>query len=126
VAGASAGGAEEVFGLGTEKIELREVVGCCLGEVFTADRMSCWGDRCDQRRSLAAARKISEMDEGVLAEMLGDAGFGAGRGAFGEAGVESHLCAGVGEEKMLHDLLNVPLVGARGRVELGLGRVEPV
>ena len=87
VAGASACGAEEFFGFGAEEIELREMVSCCLGETFTADRMSCWSDRCDQWRSLAAARKISEMNEGVLAEMLRDAGFRFGGGAFGEARV---------------------------------------
>jgi len=66
------------------------------------------------------------MDESVLAEMLGDAGFGAGRSAFGEAGVESHLGAGVGKQEMLHDLLDVPLVGAGARLELGLGGVESI
>ena len=126
VAGTAAGGAEEIFGFGAEKIKLREVVGCGLREIVTADRMSCGGDRGDQRRSFAAARKISEMDEGVLAEILRDVGFGFGGGAFGKASVQSHLRTGVAEEKMLHDLLNVPLVGARGRVELGLGCVEPV
>ena len=68
--------------------------------------------RRDQRWGFASVGEVSETDEGVLAEILGDAGIGAGRGAFGEAGVESHLGAGVAEQEMLHDLLDVPLVGA--------------
>ena len=46
-----------------------------------------------------------------MAEVLRDVGFGFGGCAFGEAGVEGHLGTGVAEEKMLHDLLNGPLVG---------------
>jgi hypothetical protein len=95
VAGELAGGAEEFLCFGAEKVELREVVGGGLSEVFAADGMGCRCSRCDKRRGLATMWEISETDHGVLAEMLGDAGFGAGRVAFGEAGVESHLCAGV-------------------------------
>jgi hypothetical protein len=112
VAGASAGGAEELFGFGAEEIELCEVVGGSVGEIFAAEGMCCRGHGCNQGRGLAAVGKISEMDESVLAEMLRDAGFGFGGGAFGEAGVESHLGAGVAEQKVLHDLLDVPLLGA--------------
>jgi hypothetical protein len=126
MAGASAGGTEEFFGFSAEEIELREVVGRCLGEIFTAERMSCGCDRCDQRWGFAAVGKIPEMDEGVLNQILRDVGFGFGGGAFGETSVESHLGARVAEQKMLHDLLNVPLAGARRRLELGLCGVQAV
>ena len=53
-------------------------------------------------------------------------GWSGKRGAaFGEAGVEGHLGAGVGEEEMFDDLLDGPLAGRR-RAKLGLGGVQAV
>ena len=59
-----------------------------------------------------------------MPDALQEGGFGAGGCALGEAGVEGHLGAGVGEEQVLDDLLDAPLAGMRGRVKLGLGGVE--
>lgn len=64
------------------------------------------------------------MDEGVLTEMLDEAGFGAGWRALGEAGTDGGFGAGVAEEEVLDDLLDAPLVDVQRRMELGLGVVE--
>ena len=61
------------------------------------------------------------MNEGVLTEMLQDAGFGAGWRALGEAGTDGGFGAGVAEEEVLDDLLDAPLVDVQSRMELGLG-----
>ena len=44
MAGAPAGGTEEFFGFGAEEIELCEVIGCGVGELFTAEGMCCGCD----------------------------------------------------------------------------------
>jgi len=59
VAGAAAGSAEELFGFGAEEVELREVVGGGLGEIFAAEGMGCGCGRGDQRGCLASAWEIS-------------------------------------------------------------------
>ncbi|WP_433983111.1 hypothetical protein RBB78_15980 [Tunturiibacter empetritectus] len=120
-----AGGSEEFFGFAAEHIEVSQMFGGGGGEIFAAERMGR-GSRRYHGRGLAAVREVAETDEGVLAEMLGDAGFCAGGGSFGEAGVESQLGAGVAEEEMLHDLLDGPLVRTRGWLELRLNGVESV
>lgn len=95
------------------------------GEFFSAEWAVC-GSRRDQGWGFASMRKVAEVDEGVLGHMLRNAGLCAGGRALGEAGVQSHLGSGVTEKEMLHDLLNGPLVRARGWLELGLGSVESV
>ena len=42
---------------------------------------------------------------------MGEGGSGAGGSALGEAGVDGGFGAGVGEEQVLDDLLDAPLVG---------------
>ena len=80
---------------------------------------------CDHGRRRAAAGEVAKVTNGDLLDALECGGLGDGGAAFGQAGVEGHLGAGVGEEEMLDDLLDGPLVG-RGGAELGLGGVEAV
>jgi hypothetical protein len=123
VAGASIGCAEDLFGFDEEEVEAGQVFGYSSGEGFAGARR-VGGGWSDQRRSFAAGWEVAEVDEGVLTEMLEETGFGAGWRAFGEAGVDGGFGAGVGEEEVLDDLLDAPVVGARRGTKLGLGGVE--
>ena len=125
VAGKLAVGPKEFFGFAAEHIEVSQMFGGGGGEIFAAERV-IRRSRGDHGRGFAAVGEVAKTDEGVLAEMLGDAGFCASGSSFGEAGVESQLGAGVAEEEMLHDLLDGPLVRTRGWLELRLNGVESV
>ena len=99
------------------------MIGSGDGEFLTAERAVC-GSGHNQRRGFTSMWEVAEVDEGVLGHMLRNAGLCAGGCSFGEARIQSHLGSGVGEKKVLHDLLDGPLVRARGWLELGLGGVE--
>ena len=120
-----AGTTEEILCFGTELIEVSQVLGCGSGKLLTAELMGGWLGR-HHEWGFAAVGEVAEMDEGVLAEMLGNAWFCARGCLLGEAGVQSQLCAGVAEQEVLHDLLDRPLVRTGGRLELCLSGVEPV
>ena len=73
----------------------------------------------------AARQKIMEAKHGELCCVLPGCGPGSGGGAFGEAAGEEMLGGRPGEEEMLGDLLDAPLIGGSGRAKLGLRGVEP-
>ena len=123
VAGASVGRAEDLFGFGEEEVEAGKVFGYGLGEGFAGERR-VGGRRSDRRRGFAPGWEVAKMDEGVLTEMLQEAGFGAGGRALDEAGGDGGFGGGVGEQEMLDDLLDAPVVGARRGMKLGLGGVQ--
>jgi len=111
VACALAGGAKEGFRFGEEQVEVGEMFGGGVGE-FVAGEWMRGGLRGDHRRGFAACGEVPASGDRELEDALGEGGSGAGRGAFGEAGVDGGFGAGVGEEQMLDDLLDGPLVGA--------------
>jgi hypothetical protein len=86
--------------------------------------MSCQGWGRHWRGSFAAGWEVAEAHDGILFDVLNQAGFGTGWSAFEEAGVEGVFGAFVGEQKMLDDLLDGPTIGTRRRTQLGLGGVE--
>src|SRR5216683_303708 len=102
-----------------------EMFGGGLGEVFAGERMH-GGLRGHDRRGFAACGEVAASGDRELEDAVGEGGSGAGGSALGEAGVDGGFGAGVGEEEVLDDLLDAPLVGARGWMELGLGGVEAV
>jgi hypothetical protein len=120
-----AGGPKELFCFDAELIEVTKMFGCGRGELFAAEWVCCRLRRY-HGRGFAAVREVSEVDESVLAEVLGDVGFCASGSSFSETGVQGQLCAGVAEQEVLHNLLDGPLVRSRGRLELGLIGVESV
>jgi len=81
-----AGTTEEILCFGTELIEVSQVLGCGGGKLLTAELMGGWlGSH--HGRGFASVGKIAEMDESVLAEMLGDAWLCSSGCLPGEAGV---------------------------------------
>ena len=118
VGGALAGGAEEGFCFGEEEIEVGEMFGGGVGEVFAGAwrRVGLWGDH---RRSFAAGGEVAAAGDGELGDAMHEGGAGAGGRAFGEAGVDGGFGAGVGEEQVLDDLLDAPIGGVGGWAELG-------
>jgi hypothetical protein len=114
VTGALAGGTKEGLGFGEEQVEMGEVFGGGLGEVFAGEWMRGWWRR-DKGRGLAAGGEVSVTSDCVLKEALPEGGLGSGRSAFREAGVDTGFGAGIGEEQMLDDLLDAPPVVAGGR-----------
>src|SRR5580698_7799332 len=95
------------------------------GKFFSAECMVCYS-RADQRWGFASMREVAEMDESVLGHVLRDTRLCTGGCLLGKTRVQRQLGAGVAEEEMLHDLLDSPLVGTRGRLELGLASIESV
>jgi hypothetical protein len=57
---------------------------------------------------------------------MGEGRSGAGGSPLGEAGANGGFGAGISEEQVLDDLLDAPLVGVGGWLELGLSGVEAV
>jgi hypothetical protein len=125
VAGKFAFGPEEFFRFGAEQIEVSQMFGCGGGERFAAEWVLGWSRR-NHCRGFASVWEVAETDEGVLAQVLRDAGFCAGGSSLGETGIQSQLGAGVAEQKMLHNLLDCPLMWARGWLKLCLSGVESV
>ena len=86
--------------------------------------MGGWGWGRYRRRGFTAGWEVAEAHDGILFDVLNEAGFRTGWSAFEEAGVEGVFGAFVGEQKMLYDLLDAPAIEARKRAELGLDGVE--
>ena len=80
------GTSKELLCFRTELIEVSQVLGCGNSKLFATELMGGWLGR-HHEWGFAAVGEVAEMDEGVLAEMLRDAGFRFGGGAFGEARV---------------------------------------
>jgi hypothetical protein len=125
VAGTLAGWAEERFRFGEKEIETSESFGGGFGEVSAGEWMRGW-PRGNHGRRLTACGEESASSDPELKDTMREGGFGAGGGALSQARTDGGLGAGVGEKKVLNDLLNGPLAGTRGRAKLGLGGVESV
>jgi hypothetical protein len=110
VGGTLAPWAEESFGFGEEKIETGEMFCGGLGEVFSGEWLR-GGLRGDYRGSFAAGGEVSASGDGELEDTMREGGSGAGGSALGEAGVDGGFGAGIGEQQVLDDLLDAPLVG---------------
>ena len=82
--------------------------------------------RCDQRRGFASCWEVSAASDCILKDAVCDGGCGAGWSALGEAAVDDRFGAGIGEEQMLDDLLNAPLILVGGWAELGLDGTQAV
>ena len=82
------------------------MLGCGVGEVF-AGEWGCGGLRGHHGWGFAACGEVSAASDRELDGAIGEGGFGAGGSALGEAGVDGGFRAGVGEEQMLDDLLDV-------------------
>ena len=111
VAGALAPRAEERFRFGEEEIDVGEMFGGGLGEVFAGEEMR-GGLRGNHLGGLAACGEVPASGDCDLNDAVCEGGPGAGRSAFDEAGDDSGFGAGVGEEEVLDDLLDAPLAGA--------------
>jgi hypothetical protein len=123
MARALGGWAKESLRLNKEQLEIAEVFGGCVSEIFARQRMESWLGHHD-RRSFAAQGEVSATGDCVLKDPLPKARFGASGSALLETSVDCRFGAGVGEEQMFDDLLNAPLSSWRLRAELSLSRVQ--
>ena len=120
---ALAGRTEEGLSFGEEKVQLGEVTFGGFSELVAGEWM---GGRsgCDERGGCTACGEVAATRDGVLEDALFEVRGGASGSAFDEPSVNCSFGLGIGEEEMLDDLLNAPLVGARVWAELGLGGIE--
>jgi len=104
------GSTEECFRFSEDQVEMGEVFGGGLDEGFAGEWVSGRLRR-DERRGLTASGEVTATSDCILKDALPEGGLGASRSAFREAGVDTGFGAGVGEEQVLDDLLDAPLVG---------------
>ena len=101
------------------------MLGGGSGQVFAGEGMR-GGLGGHHGRSCAACGEVLASGDRELEDAMGECGFRAGGSALGEADANGGFGAGVSEEQVLDDLLDAPLVGVEGWLELGLSGVEAV
>jgi hypothetical protein len=106
---AAAVGTKQSFRLVGKFVNASQMFARVQGEIAAADRRGDPGWS-DTLWGLATAREDSESDQGQLVDALLQGRYRASRGAFDKAGFEGRFGKGVGEAKMLDDLLDAPLV----------------
>ena len=82
--------------------------------------------RCNHGRGLPSYGEEPATGDRELHDTVREVRSGEGGSALGEADANGGFGAGVSEEQVLDDLLDAPLVGVEGWLELGLSGVEAV